>query len=165
MNEVEEKKVEVPRIDPLFFVVRELDSIKGTTREEFDKVYKEFDKVCAALDEIKKSTKDEFEKVYKEFDKVYAVLEEIKKSTKEEFEKVNASNSKEFDKVYKEFDKVYASTREEFEKVYKEFDKVYERFNRIEDQIHGLRSFTVRLVFSMAALIIAGVGILFRLMI
>ena len=103
MNEVEEKKVEVPRIDPLFFVVRELDSIKGTTREEFDKVYKEFDKVYAALDEIKKSTKDEF-------------------------------------------------------------DKVYGRFNRVEDKFHELKAFTVRVVFAMAGLIIAGVGILFQLM-
>ncbi len=128
MNEVEEKKVEVQRIDPLFFVVRELDSIKGTTREEFDKVYKEFDKVYAALDELKKSTKEEFDKVYKEFDKVYAALNELKKDSKEEF------------------------------------GKVYERFNRVEDKFHELKAFTVRLVFAMAGLIIAGVGILFQLM-
>jgi len=139
MNEVEEKKVEVPRIDPLFFVVRELDSIKGTTREEFDKVYKEFDKVYAALDEIKKSTKDEF-------DKVYAALDEIKKSTKDEF-----------DKVYAALDEIKKSTKDEF-------DKVYGRFNRVEDKFHELKAFTVRVVFAMAGLIIAGVGILFQLM-
>ncbi len=108
MNTIEEKekKTETQQIDPLYFVVRELDSIKANTREEFDKVYKEFDRV------------------YEEFDKVY----------------------KEFDRVYKEFDKIYA------------------RFDKIEAQIHDLRSFTVKLVFSMAALIIAGVGIMFQIM-
>lgn len=52
MNEVEEKKVEVQHIDPLYFVVRELDSIKASNREEFDKVYKEFDKVYERLNRI-----------------------------------------------------------------------------------------------------------------
>jgi phenylalanine-4-hydroxylase len=70
MNEVEEKKIEVQRIDPLYFVVRELDSLKVTTKDEFNKVYKEF------------------EKVYKEFDKVYTTIENLRLETKDEFNKV-----------------------------------------------------------------------------
>jgi hypothetical protein len=73
VNEVE-KKIEVERIDPLYFVVRDLDSPKVTTKDKFNKVYKEFDKIYKRFEMVD----DRFNKIEERFNRVDDRLHDLK---------------------------------------------------------------------------------------